>query len=275
VNQSKMIELLSRTIKDGRVVSLINKYLRAGAMNKGKWEETELGLVQGGNISPLCSNIMLNELDHELERRGIKFVRYADDMLLFAKTKRSAGRILEHILPFIEGKLRLRVNREKTVVAYIGKIKFLGYGFYPSKEGNKLRVHAKSISKMKAKVKELTARSNGLGYELLKLKLRQFITGWVNYFKLADMKNLLKAIDMWLRRRIRMYIWKRWKRIRTRYAMLRKFGKDHNTALMFACTRKGYWRIAKSPILNTTVTDARLKQAGYTCFTDYLKTVKV
>ena len=114
VNQSKMIELLSQTIKDGRVVSLINKYLRAGAMNKGKWEETELGLVQGGNISPLCSNIMLNELDHELERRGIKFVRYADDMLLFAKTKRSAGRIQEHILPYIEGKLRLRVNREKT-----------------------------------------------------------------------------------------------------------------------------------------------------------------
>ncbi len=275
VNQSKMIELLSRTIKDGRVVSLINKYLRAGAMNKGKWEETALGLVQGGNISPLCSNIMLNELDHELERRGIQFVRYADDMLLFAKTKRSAGRMLEHILPYIEGKLQLRVNREKTVVAYIGKIKFLGYGFYPSKEGTKLRVHAKSISKMKAKVKELTARSNGFGYERLKLKLRQFITGWVNYFKLADMKTLLKAIDTWLRRRIRMYIWKRWKRIRTRYSMLRKFGKDHNTAFMFACTRKGYWRVAKSPILHTTLTDARLKQAGYTFFSDYLKTVTV
>jgi group II intron reverse transcriptase/maturase len=275
VNQSKMIELLSRTIKDGRVVSLINKYLTAGAVNKGKFEETELGLIQGGNISPLCSNIMLNELDHELERRGIKFVRYADDMILFAKTKRSAERILEHILPFIERKLRLRVNREKTVIAYIGKIKFLGYGFYPSKEGIKLRVHAKSISKMKAKVKELTARSNGFGYELLKLKLKQFITGWVNYFRLADMMNLLKAIDKWLRRRIRMYIWKRWKRIRTRYAMLRKFGKDHYTAFMFACTRKGYWRIAKSPILNTSVTDARLKQAGYTFFADYLKTVKV
>src|SRR5690606_36477767 len=121
VNQSKMIELLSRTIKDGRVVSLIHKYLIAGARNKGKYEETELGLVQGGNISPLCSNIMLNELDQELECRGIKFVRYADDMIRFAKTKRSAQRMLEHILPFIEGKLRLKVNREKTVVAYIGK----------------------------------------------------------------------------------------------------------------------------------------------------------
>jgi RNA-directed DNA polymerase len=275
VNQSKMIELLSRTIKDGRVVSLIHKYLKSGAVNRGKFEETELGLVQGGNISPLCSNIMLNELDQELERRGIRFVRYADDMLLFAKTKRSAQRMLEHILPYIEGKLQLKVNREKTVVAYIGKVKFLGYGFYPSNDGIKLRIHAKSISKMKARIKEITARSNGLGYDLLKLKLKQFIAGWLNYFKLADMKNLLKATDQWLRRRIRMYIWKRWKRIRTRYAMLRKFGKDHNTAFMFACTRKGYWRIAKSPILNTSVTDARLRQAGYTFFSDYLKIVKV
>lgn len=131
VNQSKMIEILSRTIKDGRVISLIHKYLRAGAVSKGRFEETEIGLVQGGNISPLCSNIMLNELDHELERRGIRFVRYADDLLLFAKTKRSAQRILEHIIPFIEGKLYLKVNREKTTVAYIGKVKFLGYGFYP------------------------------------------------------------------------------------------------------------------------------------------------
>ncbi|ATW26035.1 group II intron reverse transcriptase/maturase [Candidatus Formimonas warabiya] len=275
VNQSKMIEILSRTIRDGRVISLIHKYLTAGAVNRGRFEETELGLVQGGNVSPLCSNIMLNGLDHELERRGIRFVRYADDVQLFAKTKRSAQRMLEHILPFIEDKLLLRVNREKTVVAYIGKVKFLGYGFYPSKDGIKLRVHAKSISKMKAKVKEITSRSNGLGYELLKLKLKQFITGWVNYFKLADMKKMLGATDKWLRRRIRMYIWKQWKKIRTRYAMLKKLGLNHDNAIKFACTRKGYWRIANSHILNVTVTDARLRQAGYVFFSDYLKSVQV
>lgn len=275
VNQSKMVEILSRTIKDGRVISLIHRYLRAGAMNRGKFEETELGLVQGGNISPLCSNIMLNDLDHELERRDIKFVRYADDMILFAKTKRAAQRMMEHILPYIEGKLRLKVNREKTTVAYIGKIKFLGYGFYPSKDGIKLRVHPKSIDKMKARVKELTARSNGLGYEHLKLKLKQFITGWVNYFKLADMKNLLKGTDEWLRRRLRMYFWKRWKRIRTRYTMLNKLGQDHKTAFKFACTRKGYWRIANSHVLHTSITNTRLKQAGYVFFSDYHKTVKV
>lgn len=275
VNQSKMMEILSRTIKDGRVISLIHKYLKAGAMRKEKFEETEVGLVQGENISPLCSNIMLNELDHELERRGIRFVRYADDMILFAKTKRSAERILERIVPFIEGKLRLRVNREKTVVAYIGRIKFLGYGFYPAKGGIKLRVHPKSISKMKTKVKEITARSSGLGYEKLKVKLKQFVTGWVNYFKLADMKSLLQTTDEWLRRRIRMYIWKQWKKIRTRYAMLKKLGLNHDDAFKFACTRKGYWRIANSQILKVTVTNASLKQAGYTFFCDYCQTVQV
>ncbi|MGI6066230.1 MAG: group II intron maturase-specific domain-containing protein [Bacillota bacterium] len=182
---------------------------------------------------------------------------------------------MEHILPYIENHLQLKVNRTKTEVAYIGKIKFLGYGFYPSKNGIKFRVHAKSISKMKAKVKEITSRNNGLGYEKLKLKLKQFITGWVNYFKLADMKNLLKATDEWLRRRIRMYIWKRWKKIRTRYTMLKKLGLSHNTAYKFACTRKGYWRIANSQILNVTVTNARLKQASYTFFWDYFKAVMV
>lgn len=275
VNQSKMIEILSRTIQDGRVISLIHKYLRAGAMNRGRFEETKLGLVQGGNISPLCSNIMLNELDHELERRGISFVRYADDLLLFTKTKRSAQRILEHIVPFIKDKLLLKVNREKTMVAYIGKVKFLGYGFYSSRGGIKLRVHTKSVSKMKAKVKELTSRSNALKYEQLKLKLKQFITGWVNYFKLADMKKVLQTTDEWLRRRIRMYIWKRWKKIRTRYAMLKKLGLNHSSAFKFACTRKGYWRIANSQILKVTVTDARLRQAGYTFFWDCFKTVRV
>jgi RNA-directed DNA polymerase len=273
VNQSKMIEILSRTIKDGRVISLIHKYLIAGAMDKGRFEGTDKGLVQGGSISPLCSNIMLNELDHELESRGIRFVRYADDMLLFAKTKRSAKRMLERILPFIEKKLLLKVNEAKTTIAYIGKVKFLGYGFYPSKDGIKLRVHAKSTAKMKANVKEITARNSGIGYDLLKLKLKQYITGWVNYFKLADMKALLRETDSWLRRRLRMFIWKQWKKIKTRYTMLRKFGLDLKTAIKFANTRKGYWHIANSHILNVTVTDNRLRKAGYTFFLDACKSV--
>lgn len=273
VNQSKMIEILSRTVKDGRVVSLISKYLKAGAIVNRKYEETNLGLAQGGNVSPLCSNIMLNELDKELERRGIRFVRYADDTMLFAKSKRSAERILRNILPYIENKLKLRVNREKTNVSYIGRIKFLGYGFYTSRAGIKARVHSKSIAKMKSRIKEITSHSNSLGYEILKKKLKEFVTGWINYFKLADMKTLLTRIDQWLRRRLRMYIWKRWKKVKTRYEMLKRLGFSQNSARKYSCTRKGYWHISNSQILSCTITDNRLRKAGYTFFLDYYKTV--
>lgn len=275
VSQSKMIEILSRTIKDGRVISLIHKYLRAGAIVDWKFEETTEGLAQGGNLSPLCSNIMLNELDKELEKRGVRFVRYADDMLLFAKTKRSAKRIMEHILPFIEGKLKLRVNKEKTSVAYIGRIKFLGYGFYPSKGGVKLRVHSKSIVKMKNKVRDITSRNNGISFEALKLKLKQYVVGWVNYFKLANMKTLLQRTDEWLRRRLRMFIWKRWKRTKTRYRRLKQLGYNHSNAIKYANTRKGYWHVAGSQILCCSITDDRLRKQGYQFFSDYYKTVCV
>jgi group II intron reverse transcriptase/maturase len=273
VSQSKMIEILSRTIKDGRVISLIHKYLKAGAIVKRKFEETNEGLAQGGNLSPLCSNIMLNELDQELIRREIRFVRYADDLMLFAKTKRSANRIMEHILPFIEGKLKLRVNREKTSVAYIGRIKFLGYGFYPSKDGIKLRVHSKSIAKMKDRIREITSRSKGISYDVLKLRLKQYVTGWVNYYKLADMKSLLKVTDKCLRRRLRMFIWKRWKKVRTRYKRLKQLGYNHSNAIKYANTRKGYWKVAGSQILNCSITDNRLRKQGYQFFSDYYKTV--
>jgi len=275
VSQSKMIEILSRTIKDGRVISLIHKYLRAGAIVDGKFEETTEGLAQGGPLSPLCSNIMLNELDKELEKRGIRFVRYADDAVLFAKTKRSANRIMEHILPFIEEKLKLRVNRDKTSVAYIGRIKFLGYGFYPTKGGITLRVHGKSIVKMKDKVREITSRRQGISYEELKLKLKQYVVGWVNYFKLANMKMLLRDTDQWLRRRLRMFIWKRWKKVKTRYRRLRQLGYNHSNAIKYANTRKGYWQVAGSQILSCSITDNRLRKQGYQFFSDYYKTVRV
>ncbi|MCL4463440.1 MAG: hypothetical protein M1551_06370 [Firmicutes bacterium] len=198
----------------------------------------------------------------------------ATHLLLFARCKRSAERMMKHILPFIENRLKLRVNREKTKVAYIGRIKFLCYGFYPSKAGIKLRVHAKSVAKMK-EIREITSRSKGISYEKLKLKLKQFITGWVNYFKLADMRFLLDKTDSWLRRRLRMFIWKRWKKIKTRYQMLKKLGFNHKNAIKYANTRKGYWQTAGSQILSCSITDNRLREAGYLFFLDYLKTVKV
>jgi group II intron reverse transcriptase/maturase len=273
VSQSKMIEILSRTIEDGRVISLIHKYLRAGAIVDKKYEATVQGLAQGGNLSPLCSNVILNELDKELERRGVRFVRYADDLMLFAKTKRSAKRILEHILPFIEKKLKLRVSKDKTSVSYIGRVKFLGYGFYPSKNGMKFRVHKKSVARMKNRIRQITSRRRGVSYEVLKRELKQYVVGWTNYFKLADMKNLLKSTDEWLRRRLRMFIWKRWKKIKTRYKRLRQLGYNHSNAIKYANTRKGYWQIAGSQVLSCSITDDLLRKAGYQFFSDYYKSV--
>lgn len=274
VNQSKLIEILSRSIKDGSVISLIHKYLKAGVVVCGRFEETELGVPQGGPLSPLCANIVLNDLDRELERRGHRFVRYADDMLIFCKSKRAAERTLENLIPFIEQKLFLKVNREKTEAAHVGKVKFLGYAFYITKDRDAgIRVHPKSAAKMKAKIREITARSNGKGDEQRKLKLKQFITGWVNYFKLADMKTLMKETDQWLRRRIRMVIWKKWKRVRTRYAMLRKLGIKEWVAWEGANIRKGYWRVASNPIIAKAISAERLKKAGYINFLDYYESV--
>jgi len=273
VNQSKLIEVLSRTIKDGRVISLIHKYLRAGVVVRNKYEETEIGVPQGGPLSPILSNIMLTELDRELERRGHRFVRYADDLIVFCKSKRSAKRTLKNIIPFIENKLFLKVNREKTVVDYVGKIKFLGFTFYQYKGEARVRIHPKSIAKMKGKIKEMTERSNGMGNEARAKKLRSYIIGWVNYFKTADMKKLLIGTDEWMRRRIRMIYWKQWKRVRTRFKMLQTFGIHKQKAWEYANTRKGYWRISNSPILAQTLNNATIKEFGFISFSDYYRQV--
>lgn len=275
VNQSKLIEILSRTIKDGRVISLIHKFLKAGVVVNHTFKETGVGVPQGGPLSPLLSNIMLNELDQELERRGHRFVRYADDMVIFCKSHRSAKRTLENIVPFIEKKLFLKVNRDKTLVGYVGKVRFLGFSFYKNKKGARLRVHPKAINKMKLKVKELTSRNNGWSNELRIKKIRRYIQGWVNYFKIADMKGILEKTDEWMRRRIRMVYWKQWKRVRTRFKMLKHLGIDRSKAWEFANTRKGYWRISNSPILNTSLDNKTLSQMGHLFFLEYYKRVCV
>ena len=224
VNQSKLIEVLGRTIKDGRIISLIHKYLRAGVVTRHSYKDTSEGVPQGGPLSPLLSNIMLNELDKELERRGHKFVRYADDLMIFCKSRRAAERTLANIVPFIEGKLFLKVNKTKTVVDYVGKVKFLGVAFYIKNNEARVRIHPKSIQKLKTRIRQLTARSNGWGDEIRKRKLREYVIGWVNYFKIADIKRLLQDLDEWLRRRIRMVIWKQWKKVKTKFANLQKLG---------------------------------------------------
>ncbi|MHC1731037.1 MAG: group II intron reverse transcriptase/maturase [Bacteroidales bacterium] len=275
VNHSKLIEVLSRKIKDGRVISLIHKYLNAGVMKEGRYEETLEGVPQGGPLSPVLSNILLNELDRELERRGHKFVRYADDMVIFCRSLRSAGRTMQNIIPFIEGKLFLKVNRDKSKVAHVREVKFLGYSFYVVKGEGRLRIHPKSAAKMKARIKELTSRSNGWSNDRRKEALSRYIKGWVQYFRLADMKMLLIRVDEWYRRRLRMVIWKQWKRIKTKIANLIKLGINKHKAYEWANTRKSYWHTAGSYILTRTITTERLRLAGYIFLSDHFNKVKV
>ena len=263
VNQSKLIQILSETIKDGRVISLIHKFLRAGIMVGGLFEDSPEGVPQGGPLSPLLGNIMLNECDHELEKRGHRFVRYADDLMIFCKSKKAAQRTLDNILPFIEGRLFLKVNQEKTKTAHVNYVKYLGYSFYIYRGEGRLRIHPKSIQKLKDKVREVTGRSNGMGIDERKTRLNQVVRGWVNYFKLADARQILKGLDEWLRSRIRMVTWKRWKKIRTRFENLKRAGLDEEKARMWANTRKGYWRTAHSPILSAVLSNKRIKRAGY------------
>ena len=268
VNHSKLIEVLSRTIKDGRVISLIHKYLKAGVMEDGGFHATPEGVPQGGPLSPLCGNVMLNELDKELERRGHKFVRYADDCMILCRSRKSAERTLKHIIPFITEKLYLKINLEKTTVSHISKVKYLGYGFYRYKGKCRMRVHPKSIQKMKKRLRELTARGNKWS------KLRKYTTGWINYYRYADMKNLLVETDEWLRHRIRAVYWKQWKKVRTRYKIFRALHLPEWKVHELANCRKGTWRAASmlNSVLTKTIIVDRL---GYPSMTAHYLKVRV
>ena len=268
VNQSKLVEVLSKTIRDGRVVSLIHKYLQAGVIAANKFETTTTGVPQGGPLSPLLSNIMLNELDRELESRGHRFVRYADDLVIFCKSQRGAARTMESVTRYIERRLYLKVNRVKSTVSYITKVKFLGYSFYKLKGEGRLRIHPKSVEKMHNKLRDLTSRSNGWGNARRKESLRLYITGWINYFRYADMKNLLLKTDEWYRRRLRMVLWKQWKLVRTRYRHLMKLGINRSKAWEHANSRLGYWHLAGSWVLQVSVSNEKLSEAGYLFMTD-------
>ena len=270
VNHSKLIEVLSRTIKDGRVISLIHKYLNAGVMEDGGFHATEEGVPQGGPLSPLLGNVMLNELDKELERRGHKFIRYADDCMIFCKSRKSAERTLENIVPFITGKLFLKVNLQKTTVAHISRVKYLGYGFYRNKGKCRLRLHPKSKAKMQRKLRELTCRGNRWSNPEREQKLRDYVRGWMNYFRYADMKKLMTETDEWLRRRIRAVYWIQWKRVRTRYRIFRALHLEEWRVHELANCRKGTWRAAQ--MLSSVLTNKILEKLGYpSMLSQYLK----
>ncbi|HEY8420497.1 MAG TPA: group II intron reverse transcriptase/maturase [Thermoclostridium sp.] len=262
VNHDKLMGLLAKEIEDKRVLTLIRKYLQSGVMINGVVTETEEGCPQGGPLSPLLSNIMLNELDKELEKRGRRFCRYADDCNIYVKSRKAAERVMKSVTRFLEEELKLKVNRDKSTVGRPWNLKFLGFSFYSRKGEIRIRAHDKPVRRFMNKIREITARSNGKSMAWRIGKLNQCIIGWVNYFSIADMGKTARKIDEWMRRRIRMCFWKQWKKIRTKYDNLVKLGIDKRKAWEFANTRKGYWRIANSPILSMTITNEYLKKLG-------------
>jgi RNA-directed DNA polymerase len=263
VNHDILMSKLEKRIGDKRVLKLIRRYLESGVMINGIKVATEEGTPQGGPLSPLLANIMLDELDKELERRGHKFCRYADDCNIYVKSRSAGNRVMKSIKKFIETKLKLKVNEAKSAVDRPWKRKFLGFSFYIKENKVRIRIHEKSIKRFKEKVREITNRNKGISMEYRIHRLNQITTGWVNYFGLADAKGIMKALDEWIRRRLRACIWKQWKKIKTKYDNLLKLGLEKQKAWAYANTRKGYWRISNSQILSMTLTNKYFEGIGY------------
>ena len=276
VNQDKLITIIGKTITDGDVVSLIRKYLSAGVMENGVVKPTYVGTPQGGNLSPLLSNIMLNELDKELEARGLNFVRYADDAVILVKSEKAANRVLTSITKFIEKKLGLKVNVEKSKVMKPKDTKYLGFNFWQDKKGQwRPKPHIKSFQKLERKLKELTNRSRSMSLDNRIKKINYVVRGWVNYFRIANMKNMLIKIDKHLRTRIRVIIWKQWKKITKRYKALIQLGLSHEIAFACANTRKGYYQICKTRYIQFAINNERLRKRGLVFLLDQYEKVHI
>jgi RNA-directed DNA polymerase len=261
VNHDKLMGILASRIQDRLVLKLIRKYLQAGIMINGVVYDAEEGTPQGGPLSPLLSNILLDKLDKELERRGHKFVRYADDCNIYMKSKKAGERVMNSITCFIEQKLKLKVNRGKSAVDRPWKRKFLGFSFTVNKKP-KVRIANESVKRLKAKIRKLTSRSKPIPMEVRIEKLNQFLTGWCGYFALADTPSKFKEFDEWIRRRLRMIEWKQWKNPKTRVRKLKSLGVPDQKAYEWGNSRKKFWRIASSPILHKTLDNSYWSHRG-------------
>ena len=267
VNHDILMGKLEKKIKDKRLLSLIRKYLKSGILINGVSVTSAEGTPQGGPLSPLLANIMLDELDKELEKRGHKFCRYADDNNVYVKSKRAGIRVMESMIKLIENKLKLKVNKDKSAVDFVSKRKFLGFSFYFAKGGAEIRIHEKSIKRFKDKIKFYTNRNIGISMESRLKKLNQIMMGWINYYGIANAVAKLKELDKWIRRRLRACIWKQWKKISTRHRNLVKLGINKYKAWEYANTRKGYWRISKIPILSKSLNNKYLESLGFVSLT--------
>jgi group II intron reverse transcriptase/maturase len=263
VNHDLLIDMVSKQVKEKPILNLIRRFLKSGVMVEGVVITTETGTPQGGPLSPLLSNIYLTSFDRELENRGHRFVRYADDCNIYVKSRRAAERVMASCTKYLEEKLKLKVNMEKSKVGSPTKLKFLGFSLYGTKAGARIRVHEKPMERFKNRIREITSRKRSRPMEQTLKELKLYTTGWLNYYGLADMRTRIKSLTEWVRRRIRMCIWKQWKKISAKSHNLQQLGIPKQKAWEWANTSKGYWRIAGSHILNVSLTNEYLAALGY------------
>ena len=266
LNQEMLLNILRRDVKDERVIQWIKRYLKSGVMENGIVMETEEGSPQGGNLSPLLANVYLNEFDQEYEKRGVAFVRYADDIVLLAKSERAAKRLLETSTKYLEGTLKLQVNQKKSRVVSVFAIrnfKFPGFTLGKNGKGIYVRVHGKSWKKMKSKLKDLSSRRSVQSIRPSLEKIKVYMRGWLNYYGVADMKNRIEGLNQWLYHRIRMCIWKQWKKPKTKVKNLLKMGVPKELAWKAGNSRRGYWFTTQTVAVNMAMTKERLINSGY------------
>ncbi|WP_010632961.1 group II intron reverse transcriptase/maturase [Sporolactobacillus vineae] len=262
VNHDLLMKFISQYIDDPWLLHLIRRFLTSGVMNGRLFEATDKGTPQGGNLSPLLANIYLNELDQLLTARGHEFVRYADDCNIYVKSRRAGYRVLASVTKFLEKDLKVTVNREKTCVGSPLRLNFLGFSLGASHNGAYARPSMKTKKRVKMTLKQMTKRNRGRSLDVLLGEIRSKMRGWLQYYGMGQLKSFIQRLDEWLRSRIRQYIWKSWKKIRTRFRKLRKLGMPEAQAFTFANTRKGYWRTAHSKTLCYTLTNEKLEHLG-------------
>ena len=263
VNHDMLMARVAKRVGDKRLLRIIRAFLNAGVMEDGLVGATEEGTPQGGPLSPLLSNLMLDDLDRELERRGLRFVRYADDCNIYVRSERAGHRVMTSTTRFITTKLKLKVNESKSEVGRPWNRKFLGFSFTSGKQP-KRRVAPKSVARFKKRVRELTKRNRGVSLDRMVEQLSRYLTGWRGYFGFCETPSVFATLDSWIRRRLRCFIWKQWKRGKTRFAELRKRGVGKDLAAQTAGSRKGLWHVSRSPALSIALPGAYFESLGLT-----------
>lgn len=261
VNHDMLMGRIAKRVEDKRMLTLIRAYLNAGIMVNGLVSPSEEGTPQGGPLSPLLSNLMLDDLDQELERRGLRFVRYADDCNIYVRSPRAGERVMQSVTRFITGKLKLKVNESKSAVARPVERKFLGFSFTRSKQP-KRRIAPKSLLRFKKRIRELTKRNRGVSLDQMVADLRRYLTGWRGYFRFCQTPSVFSALDSWIRRRLRCFQWKQWKSGRTRFAELRNRGVGKDLAAQTAGSSRGLWHVSRSPALSIALPSAYFDSLG-------------